>query len=88
LEEAVYEANLIGDAFHASKAVPVLIDKWRKSNPNNSEAQEFPTVTVQGYVSHEHELRTGRRCLRRLPGLKEEGGKLEPHVLERQIAIK
>jgi hypothetical protein len=37
----------------------VLIDKWRKSNPNNSEAQEFPTITVEGYVSHEHALRAG-----------------------------
>jgi hypothetical protein len=37
----------------------VLIDKWRKSDPNNSEAQEFNTVTVQDYVSHEHALREG-----------------------------
>jgi acyl carrier protein phosphodiesterase len=37
----------------------VLIDKWRKNNPNNSEAQEFPTITVEGYVSHEHALRAG-----------------------------
>jgi hypothetical protein len=64
----------------------VLIDKWRKSNPNNSEAQEFPTIAVEGY--DEHALRAGNSCPHRLPGLKEEGGTLEPHVLERQIAIK